>query len=153
MSHEINAGEKKTRRNSKWSPIFPPKQNDYRGYTASLVFLIVIGCIYIFRSLVHTFFPDGGAEVIAGFNFDGVTNADMIIWSWAWSGVFQILYCLVLWVIITRYRGLIPAAYILLIVENVLLRLIGVIKPLTETLPESRPPGAIGYDIMLPLVM
>ncbi|MHA1728054.1 MAG: hypothetical protein ACTSWY_04920 [Promethearchaeota archaeon] len=145
--------EKKKSLNSKWNPIFPRKQNDYQGYTVSFVFLIIIGCLNAFRSIVHTFFPDGGAKIIAGFNFDEIVNVDMMIWSWAWSGVFQILYSLVLWMIIIRYRRFIPAIYVLLILENLLMKLVGIIKPLTETLPESIPPGSIGYALMLPLLI
>lgn len=43
--------------------------------------------------------------------------------------------------------------YSLLIIENLLMRLIGVIKPLTETVPENTPPGAIAYAVMLPFLI
>lgn len=138
---------------SSWTPLLPPKQNDYQGYSASLVFLFIVGCTQIFRSIVHTFFPDGGTEIIAGFNLDAMGSVDMVLWSWAWSGTFQILYCIVLWMILLRYRKFVPMMYSLLILENLLLRLVSVIKPLTETLPEHTPPGAIGYALMLPLLI
>ncbi len=136
----------------KWVPLFPPKQNEYQGYRVSQFVLYILGCLYIFRSLVHTFAPDGGAGIIAGFDVESFGSQDMVLWAWAWSGAYQIIFCFVIWAILLRYRRFIPAVYALILIETIMLRVIGVIKPLVETVPSHIPPGAIFYGVIMPVV-
>ena len=100
---------------------------------------------------MHTFETHGGAVIIAGYTIEQV-NDPMIIWAWAWSGVFQIIEVMVLWMILIRYRKFIPLVYIMLLMDNLLLKLVGVIKPTTPP-TGGAPPGAIFYLIMLPLLI
>lgn len=148
---KLTSKDERTQEKSKWIPILPPKQNDYQGQTAAIVFLVIMGCILVFRSLMHTFETHGGAVIIAGYTIEQV-NDPMIIWAWAWSGVFQIIEVMVLWMILIRYRKFIPLVYIMLLMENLLLKLVGVIKPTTPP-AGGVPPGAIFYLIMLPLMI
>jgi hypothetical protein len=135
-----------------WNPLLPPKQNDYQGYKASKYFLYILGCLYIFRSLVHTFAPDGGAGFIAGFDVENFGSQDMVLWAWAWSGAYQIVYCFVIWTVLLRYRKFIPTVYALILIEIIMLRVISLVKPLVETVPSHTPPGAVFYGIIMPFL-
>ena len=137
---------------SKWTHLFLPKQNDYQGYKASQIFLYILGVVYVFRSTVHTFLPDGGAGIIAGFDVENFGSQDMVIWAWAWSGAYQIIYCFVIWTVLVRYRKFIPAVYVLVIIEIIMLRVIGWIKPLIETVPSHTPPGVVAYSLIIPVL-
>ena len=144
--------EENTPKISKWTPLLPPKQNDYQGHKISQYFLYFLGCMYVFRSLVHTFAPDGGAGIIAGFDVANFGSQDMVLWAWAWSGAYQIVLCFVIWTVILRYRKFIPAIYVLVIIETIMLRVIGFVKPLVETVPSHTPPGAIVYGLFMPVL-
>lgn len=144
--------EKDLPKTSRWTPLFPPKQNNFQGHKISQYFLYLLGCIYVFRSLVHTFAPDGGAGIIAGFYVANFGSQDMVLWAWAWSGAYQIIFCFVIWTVILRYRKFIPAIYALVIIETIILRIIGFVKPLVETVPSHTPPGAILYGFFMPIL-
>jgi len=58
-----------------WSRFFPPAEK-YAGPKIPYYFLVLIAIVSTVRSLIHMFFPDGGAGAIAGINVsaEGGTN-------------------------------------------------------------------------------
>jgi len=97
--------------------------------------------------LVHLFAPDGGADSIAhiALNVAGGSNIVAIFSQW---GASQLLLACVQWVVLLRYRFLMPAMLALVALEQLLRLLAGYLKPLQV---ESAPPGAYGTYIILVL--
>jgi hypothetical protein len=119
------------------SYIFPAKaDNTIRGTKLSLYFLILIAVIGTVRSCIHIFSPDGGAGSIAGMNLD-VSGANEVIFAFALWGVEQFIYALIQWVVIVRYRSLVPLMWGVQLLETLGRMLVGQIKPVTfaHTLP------------------
>ena len=127
--------------------LFPPLNADYRGSRFSFWFLVFITALSTARSLVHIFAPDGGANSIAGIDVD-VEGGDNIIALFAQWGWEQLLLALIAWVIITKYRSLVPLALLLQVLDWGGRWAVGEFKPFVVDAP---PPGAIGNLIFLPL--
>lgn len=131
-----------------WSRIFPPKQNNYEGSKIAFCFLILIGLKDIFRSSVHYFAPDGGAGIIAGIPLESYSEGAVmtIINSFGVYGAHQLIFTIILWGVLIRYRAWIPLIYLLIVITEVLGFILFLFKPLPVT-----PPGQIGVYILLPL--
>ncbi|MEI7745089.1 MAG: hypothetical protein WCK58_15235 [Chloroflexota bacterium] len=121
----------------------------YRGSRASLWFLVVLTALTTARSLVHVLAPDGGAGSIAGIDISvaGGSNIVAVFAQWGWT---QLLLALVGWVVIARYRFLIPAVLMLQLLDWGGRALVGMFKPFAVAAP---PPGAYGNVIFVPLVL
>jgi len=132
-----------------WSTILPPVRNQYSGSKLSLYFLVLIGCIFTFRGCVHYFAPDGGSGSIAGIPIDTYSEGAVktIINSFGVYGIGHLLEAAIVWMVIIRYRSLIPLTYAFIWVSQVLGFALMSIKPLPVV-----PPGQIGIYLMLPLV-
>ncbi|WP_148615932.1 hypothetical protein [Nocardioides rubriscoriae] len=98
------------------------------------------------RSLVHILAPDGGAESIATIDTD-VEGGDVIIGMFAQWGLTQLMLAAVVWVVVLRYRGLVPLAALLVWVEPVLRIVVGQMKPI-ETVGTA--PGATASYLLVP---
>ena len=127
--------------------LFPPLNVDYRGSRFSFWFLVFITALSTARSLVHIFAPDGGANSIAGIDVD-VEGDDNVIALFAQGGWEQLLLALIAWVIITKYRSLVPLALLLQVLDWGGRWAVGEFKPFVVDAP---PPGAVGNLIFLPL--
>jgi hypothetical protein len=118
--------------------VLPRDPNTYRGpalafwITAAYLVLITV------RSVIHLVSPDGGAESIATIDtsVEGGANIIAIFGQW---GAIQLLLAALLWVLVLRYRGLLPLALLVLAVEPLLRELAGALKPV-ETMGTA--PGA-----------
>jgi hypothetical protein len=75
-------------------------------------------------------------------------GAPGIIFAFALWGSAQLIYAVVQLVVAFRYRSLVPAMYVLSILETLLRQLVGHMKPVVFA---HTPPGKIGNYIMLPL--
>ena len=120
----------------------------YRGRRASLWFLVALTALTTARSLVHVLAPDGGAGSIAGIDISvaGGANIVAVFAQWGWT---QLLLALVGWVVIVRYRFLVPAILMLQLLDWGGRTLVGVLKPFVVDAP---PPGAYGNLVFVPLV-
>ena len=131
-----------------WSRVLPPKRNDYEGHPLAFYFLIALGCIFTFRGCVHYFAPDGGSGIIAGFPLetysDGAVQA--IINSFGVYGIGHLLEAAIVWLVLFRYRSLIPLVYAFVLCHN----LLGVALLAAKPLPVV-PPGQVGIYVLLPL--
>lgn len=131
-----------------WSRLFPPGQ-EYEGPKPPFYFLMLIAIAGTVRSLIHMFYADGGAGMIAGIdvNVDGGTNIIAMFGQW---GASQLILALIYWLVIWRYRSLTPLMLAIVVLEQVLRLGVGQIKPLEIAAP---PPGAIGSQLLLPVAV
>jgi len=90
------------------------------------------------RSCIHLFSADGGAHSIATIDTH-VAGGNNIIAVFGQWGATQLLLALLLWVLLLRYRGLLPLVIVVLLVEPFLRALSSHLKPL-ETVGTA--PGA-----------
>ena len=109
----------------------------------------LIALVSLVRSCIHLLAPDGGAGSIAGMDLS-VAGADGIIFGFALWGSSQLIYALIQLTVAFRYRSLVPAMYLLLILEALLRMLVGRMKPVHFA---HTPPGAYGNYVILPLAI
>ncbi|MBW8811992.1 MAG: hypothetical protein JF588_01085 [Caulobacterales bacterium] len=102
----------------------PPSTNDqYRGSIASVWFLGLAAVLTLVPGLIHSFLPDGGAQVIA--HLDVGDRAGLVRAVFAWEGATQIALGLGMLAVAVRYRPLTPLFLALVIVERGLMALDG----------------------------
>ena len=112
--------------------------NNIHGSKIPIYFLVLIAFIGTIRSFIHMFFPDGAAGSIAGMNIPEI-GANEFLFVWALWGSAQLIYALIQWIVIFRYRSLVPLMWIIQIFESLLRMFVGHIKPVDFT---HVPPGA-----------
>jgi hypothetical protein len=100
------------------------------------------------RSLVHLFSPDGGAHSIATID-TSVAGGDNIIAIFGQWGASQLLLVGALWVLLLRYRGLVPFILCVLLLEPFLRAVSGHLKPV---LTLGTAPGAALNWFAVPIV-
>jgi hypothetical protein len=121
--------------------------NTIRGSKLPFYVFILIAVIGTVRSFIHLLAPDGGAGSIAGMDL-AVAGADGIVFAFALWGSAQLIYALLQWLVILRYRSLIPLMWAVQILETLLREFVGHTRPVVFV---HTPPGAIGNSIYLPL--
>jgi hypothetical protein len=132
--------------------LFPRSlEQGYQGHPVAKWVLVLLTLVTLWRSLVHIFYTDGGAQSIATIPLDTFTanGAAAVVLIFAMWGLSQLLmggvYALVLW----RYQALIPAVWLLFVAEWGGRLGIGLLKPAIET--AERPPGAVG-NVVFPVL-
>jgi hypothetical protein len=131
-----------------WSAVVPPKRNEYGGSRLAFYFLILLGSIFTFRGCVHYFAPDGGSGIIAGIPLESYSAGAVqtIINGFGLFGIGHLLEAMIVWLVLFRYRSLIPITYAFILGSEVLGVALLTVKPLPVV-----PPGQIGIYVMLPL--
>ena len=131
-----------------WSTILPPTRNAYGGSKLSLYGLILLGCMFTFRGCVHYFAPDGGSGIIAGIPLETYSEGAVqtIINSFGVYGIGHLLEAVIVWLVIVRYRSLIPLTYAFIVCSQVLALALLTAKPLPVV-----PPGQVGVYVLLPV--
>ena len=116
--------------------------SDYRS-TIAWVLVALMGALNIFRGTVHTFLPDGGAGVIAGFD---LTHArQTILFLFAVMGVQQLSLGVVDLIIAFRVRSLALAALWFHTLQQTLAEAVfHFYKP-----APGHPPGMVGGPVVL----
>ena len=100
--------------------LLPENANNlYKGSRVSLWFFIAFVCLMTWRSTIHMFFQEYGMHTIANLKLltgdpDPMPLIYMFFSLW---GFAQLIFCAVCWVIIFRYKSLIPLMYLLWILE------------------------------------
>lgn len=130
------------------SGLLPTEVHTYRGDPWVTKFYVCLSLVITFRSLVHVFRKDGGANSIAGIDLD-VEGGQNIVAIFAQWGLEQLLLAGLAWLALFRYRGLIPLILLINLLDNIGRILIGRSKPLKIDKP---PPGAYGQVIILPFL-
>ena len=88
--------------------LLPDKaDNTVRGMKLPFYVLILIAFIGTVRSFIHLLASDGGAGSIAGMDLS-VQGASSIIFVFAQWGGTQLIYAFIQWLVIFRYRSLVP---------------------------------------------
>lgn len=129
--------------------LLPAKaDNTLRGSKLPFYFFILIAAIGVVRSCIHIFLADGGAGSIAGMDLSA--GASGIIFSFALWGSAQLIYALLQWVVILRYRSLVPLMWGVQLLETLGRMLVGRIKPVTFA---HIPPGEIQNYLYLGLAV
>lgn len=135
-----------------WMPrpasLLPSDPTRYDGPAVArwvTTFLLVVITI---RSLVHLFSPDGGAHSIATID-TSVAGGNNIIAIFGQWGASQLLLVGALWVLLLRYRGLIPFILSVLLMEPFLRGLSGHLKPISTMVTA---PGAALNWYVVPVV-
>jgi len=129
--------------------LFPPAaDNVIRGSKLPFFVLIVVALIGLVRSFIHIRAPDGGAGSIAGMDLS--IGAEGVIFAFALWGSAQLIYALLQWLVILRYRALVPFMWLVQLLEILLRMLVGVLKPVSFS---HTPPGAIGNYVYLALAV
>ena len=129
--------------------LLPAKaDNAIRGSKLPFYVFILLATIGVVRSCIHIFSPDGGAGSIAGMDLSA--GANVIIFAFALWGAEQLIYAVIQWVVILRYRSLVPLMWGIQFLETLGRMLVGRIKPVTFA---HTPPGAIQNYIYLGLAL
>ncbi len=118
-----------------------------RGSKIPLYVLILVATIGTVRSCIHIFAPDGGAGSIAGMNL-AVTGANEVIFAFALWGSEQLIYALLQWIVILRYRSLVPLMWGVQLLETLGRMMVGRLKPVAFA---HTPPGEVGNYVTLVL--
>lgn len=113
------------------------------GWTAGA--LAAVNAVGTIRSLIHILAPDSGAQSIASMDTE-VTGGDNIVGMLGQWGGAQLLESGVIWIVLWRYRGLVPLMLGVVTAEQLLRVAIGTYKPLTTA---HKPPGALSR-VLLP---
>ena len=124
--------------------------NQFRGLKIAQYAFLILTVATLVRSLIHVFAPDGGAQSIAtiplaSYPADAATTVVLMFSLW---GLSQLLMGVVYLVVYIRYKSLISAMYVLMIVEYAMRIVIGQMKPIVTS---GTAPGSIGNWIMVPV--
>lgn len=126
--------------------LFPAKaDNTVRGSKWPFYILILTAIVWTIRSLIHIFSTDGGAGSIAGMDLTG-TGANEVIFAFALWGAEQLIYSLIQWIVIFRYRSLVPLMWAVQLLETLGRVLVGYLKPVTFS---HTPPGVVGNYVFV----
>ena len=130
------------------SAILPDDTRTYRGDRWVSLFIVLLTVVGTIRSLIHIARHDGGAASIAGLDIE-VEGGQNLVAIFAQWGLVQLLNAAIGWIVVTRYRGLIPLILLTSLIENIGRIAIGRSKPLKVAKP---PPGHYGSIVVIPLL-
>ena len=118
------------------SRLVPADVTTFRGPWWTAGALAAVNAVGTARSLVHILAPDSGAQSIATMDTDVAGGGNIVSLLAQWGGA-QLLESGVIWVVLWRYRGLVPLMLGVVTAEQLLRVAIGRSKPLTtaRTLP------------------
>ena len=120
--------------------MLPPSTNaDYTGAPAAAWFLMLAALLELVPGCIHFFLPDGGAGVIGGIDLS------------TRFGALQIAMALLLLVIATRYRTLVPLGLLAIIVSRGLMSYDAWLGKGADAL--HRPPENYGSPIAVVLAL
>ncbi len=135
-----------------WVPrptgLLPSDPTRYGGPAVAVWMTRVLLVLITTRSLIHLLSPDGGAHSIATID-TGVAGDDNIVAIFGQWGASQLLLVGALWVMLLRYRGLVPFILCVLLMEPFLRGLSGHLKPI---LTLGTAPGAALNWFAVPVV-
>jgi hypothetical protein len=104
-------------------------------------FLAVYNLVGTVRSLIHILAPDSGAQSIATMDTSVAGGPNIIAMLAQWGGA-QLLMALFIWIVLWRYRALVPLMIGASMLDNVGRILIGHLKPLVTM---GTPPGDLSW--------
>ena len=93
--------------------------NEFQGSKIALWGFIAFVTLMTWRSIIHMFFEQYGFHSIANFIvFNGDPDPNLVIYRFfsLW-GLEQLIICIICWIVIFKYRSLIPLMYLFWILE------------------------------------
>ena len=106
-------------------------------------------CVITLRSFIHLLAPDGGAHSIATIDVAVAGGPNIVALFGQW-GAIQLLLTGLLWVLVLRWRGLVPLTLAVFVAEPCLRGLAGHLKPIATM---GTAPGAALNWVVLPLLI
>ncbi|HTW02532.1 MAG TPA: hypothetical protein VMF87_19665 [Streptosporangiaceae bacterium] len=126
------------------SRLIPVDVTTFRGPWWTAGALAAVNVIGTARSLVHILAPDSGAQSIATMDTQVTGGGNIVSLLAQWGGA-QLLESGIIWIVLWRYRGLVPLMLGVVTAEQLLRVAIGTSKPLTTT---RTPPGALSRALL-----
>ena len=126
------------------SRLLPDDATTFMGPKWTTTMLAAVNGVGTVRSLIHILAPDSGARSIASMDTK-VSGGDNIVALLAQWGGGQLLEAGVIWVVLWRYRGLVPLMLGVVTAEQALRVGIGTSKPLVTA---RTPPGALSWGLL-----
>ena len=126
---------------SRLQRLLPADTASYPGPRWAAWVLLGSNVVGTVRSLIHVFAPDSGAGTIASFPTGGPGGQNTIDLLAQWGGA-QLLEAAIIWIVLVRYRGLIPLMLGVVTAEQVLRLYVGQVKPIVSA---HTPPGALSW--------
>jgi hypothetical protein len=127
------------------SRLVPPDVTTFRGPRWTAGALAALNAAGTARGLIHVLAPDSGAQSIASMDTEVAGGSNIVALLAQWGGA-QLLESGVIWIVLWRYRGLIPLMLGVMTAEQLLRVAIGRSKPLATA---RTPPGALSR-VLLP---
>ena len=103
--------------------------NNYQGYAVAFYFMVVFNAAMLWRSCIHLLSDDAGLVSIAGLVIFSVQpdnpdpNAFIYFIGSAW-GMQQLIYALLVFIVLFRYRTLLPLMYLGYLIEWIVFPLV-----------------------------
>jgi hypothetical protein len=126
------------------SRLVPGDVATFRGPAWTAGMLAVLNAAGTVRSLVHILAPDSGARSIASMDTQVTGGKNIVALLGQWGGA-QLLEAGLIWVVLWRYRGLVPLMLGVMTAEQFLRVGIGRFKPLVTA---HTPPGALSRALL-----
>jgi hypothetical protein len=127
------------------SRLLPSDPATFRGPKWTAGALAAVNAVGTARSLIHIIAPDSGAQSIASMDVNVKGGKNIVALLGQWGGA-QVLEAGLIWVVLWRYRGLVPLMLGVVTAEQALRVGIGRFKPLATA---HTPPGALSR-VLLP---
>lgn len=138
------AGARRRAARPRLSRLLPGDATTFSGPKWTITMLAAVNGVGTARSLIHILAPDSGAQSIASMDTK-VAGGDNIVALLAQWGGGQLLEAGVIWVVLWRYRGLVPLMLGVVTAEQALRVGIGTSKPLVTA---RTPPGALSRGLL-----
>jgi hypothetical protein len=126
------------------SRLFPGDAGTFRGPEWTAGILAAVNAVGTARSLIHIMAPDSGAQSIASMDTKVTGGKNIVALLGQWGGA-QLLEAGLIWVVLWRYRGLVPLMLGVVTAEQALRVGIGRFKPLVTA---HTPPGALSKAVL-----
>jgi hypothetical protein len=126
------------------SRLFPRDVTTFRGPKWTAGMLAAVNAAGTARSLIHIAAPDSGAQSIASMDTHVAGGKNIVALLGQWGGA-QLLEAGLIWVVLWRYRGLVPLMLGVVTAEQLLRVGIGRFKPLVTA---HKPPGALSQALL-----
>lgn len=123
----------------------PAANNDYHGGRVPFYFFLALVGMTTFRSLVHFLRDDSGVNSIASIvTFSGSPDPNHVIYMFsALWGSQQVIMVVLYFIVLVRFRNLIPLMWALMALEVLFRMGVGALHPLTSDYYLRTPPGKL----------
>ena len=130
-------------------------KNEFKGSRISLWAFIFFTVLMTGRSIAHFLFPEYAFHEIANFALISGQPDPMVLFYRLFSlwGLAQFIFCLVCWLVIFRYRALIPIMYLFWLIEWVARMALHMISASGNAPPGTYISGAPPGVTLAPLVV